>query len=218
MKNFPIKDYYTILELPPSATLKEIKSAYRRLAHQYHPDKNGNDLYAASQFEIIKEAYEVLSDPSKKEYYLQQRWYNQSIGKKRTETIITPVTVLKQVLELDKYVSTLDMHRMDKEGLYGYICDILSTQTIEKINAFKEPDINKNIVDALLKSSRSLSWKYAKPLSERLIRIHTDPQTIQDINKFVHHSQHADTWDKYKAGILLLIVLLLCFFIYLVSN
>jgi len=121
-----IKDYYKILELPPSATQKEIKTAYRRLAHQYHPDKSGNDLYAAAQFEIVKEAYEVLSDPSKKEYYLQQRWYNQSIGKKRTETVITPVTVLKQVLELDKYVSTLDVHRMDKEGLYNYICDILS--------------------------------------------------------------------------------------------
>ncbi|MEI9910706.1 MAG: DnaJ domain-containing protein [Bacteroidota bacterium] len=60
------KDYYKILELPPSATLQEIKTAYRRLAHQYHPDKNDNDLYAAAQFEMVKEAYEVLSDPRKK--------------------------------------------------------------------------------------------------------------------------------------------------------
>ena len=95
-----LKDYYTILELEPSATLLEIKKAYRTLALQYHPDKNNGDPYKAAQFSEIKEAYEVLTNPSKKEYYLQQRWYNQSIGKKRKQEIITPVTILLQSIEL----------------------------------------------------------------------------------------------------------------------
>ena len=77
-----LKDYYSILELHPSATRDEIKKAYRRLAHQYHPDKKNNDPYAAAQFSNIKEAYEILSNPVKKDQYLQQRWYTQSIGKK----------------------------------------------------------------------------------------------------------------------------------------
>jgi curved DNA-binding protein CbpA len=77
-----LKDYYYILELPPSAAGDEIKKAYRRLAHQYHPDKKNNDPYAAARFSDIKEAYEILSNPLKKDYYLQQRWYAQSIGKK----------------------------------------------------------------------------------------------------------------------------------------
>lgn len=213
-----ITDYYKVLELPPSATLKEIKTAYRRLAHQYHPDKTNHDLYAAARFEIIKEAYEVLSNPSKKEYYLQQRWYNQSIGKKRTATIITPVTILKQALELDKYVSTLDIHRMDERGLYDYICNILSDDTIQKINAFKEPGIGKSIVDSILKSSRVLSWKYAEPLSERLMKIDTAAQSDEAINKFVRHSLSASNWDKHKAWILLLIVLFICVLIYLAGN
>ncbi|HEY6503620.1 MAG TPA: J domain-containing protein [Chitinophagaceae bacterium] len=212
------KDYYKILELPPSATLKEIKAAYRRLAQQYHPDKSGNDLYAAAQFEIIKEAYEILSNPSKKEYYLQQRWYHQSIGKKDTATAITPVTILKQVLELDKYVSTLDVHRMDKEGLYDHICNILSDDTIEKINAFKETGINNAIVDSVLKSSRTLPWKYAKLLSARLTRINTDSHIGEAINKYADHSRTVANWDTHKAWILLLIVLLLCLLIYLVSG
>jgi len=213
-----IKDYYQILELKPSASLKEIKSAYRRLAHQYHPDKNGNDLYASSQFEIIKEAYEVLSHPAKKEYYLQQRWYNQSMGIKRTEKTITPVTVLKQALELDRYVSTLDVHRMDKEGLYDYISGVLSDDTIQKLNAFNELSINKSIVEVVLKSSHVLSFKYAKPLAERLSRINSDAITIERINKFVDHSRHVDNWDKYKVWILLLIVAVLCISIYVISN
>jgi len=213
-----IKDYYKILELNPSASLKEIKSAYRRLAHQYHPDKNGNDLYASSQFEIIKEAYEVLSHPGKKEYYLQQRWYNQSMGIKKTGTAVTPVTVLKQVLELDRYISTLDVHRMDKKGLYDYICGVLPDDTIQKLNAFNDLSINKSIVEVILKSSHVLSFKYAKPLAERLTRINSDAITIERINKFVDHSRHTDNWDKYKVWILLLIVAVLCISIYVISN
>ena len=124
-----LKDYYAILEIETSASATEIKKSYRRLAQQFHPDKNQADPYAVAQFHQIKEAYEVLTNPSRKEYYLQQRWYNQSIGKKKTQDAITPVTVLKQSLELEKYVSTLDIFRMDKEGLEQYILELLSNDT-----------------------------------------------------------------------------------------
>ncbi|MEO8404792.1 MAG: DnaJ domain-containing protein, partial [Chitinophagaceae bacterium] len=146
-----IKDYYTILELPPSASFDEIKKSYRRLAHIYHPDKKTDDPYAAARFTEIKEAYEVLTNPHKKDLYLQQRWYAQSIGRKRTEVIVTPETLLKRMLELDRYINTLDTHRMDKEGLYHYVLHILSIENIEKLNSFHEPDINREIIRCALK-------------------------------------------------------------------
>src|ERR1044071_10354991 len=100
------KDYYNILQLLPSATIPEIKQAYRRLAMTWHPDKNPNDPYAKAQFEEIKEAYETLTNPIKKDLYLQERWYEQSIGKKKKDIAVTPVNILKLVLELDRYIST----------------------------------------------------------------------------------------------------------------
>lgn len=63
------KDYYKILNVPRNASLEEIKKAYRKLALQYHPDKNPNNKQAEEKFKEINEAYEVLGDPQKREIY-----------------------------------------------------------------------------------------------------------------------------------------------------
>jgi len=57
-------DCYRILELPQGASLDDIKSAYRRLARKYHPDVNQSDPKATEKFREVKEAYDILSDPS----------------------------------------------------------------------------------------------------------------------------------------------------------
>lgn len=63
------KDYYAILGVGRGATEKEIKQAYRRLARRYHPDVNPGDKVAEARFKEINEAYEVLSDPVKRQKY-----------------------------------------------------------------------------------------------------------------------------------------------------
>jgi DnaJ-class molecular chaperone len=65
------KDYYKILGVPRSATEKEIKAAYRKLARKHHPDVNKNDAKAEARFKEINEANEVLSDPAKRQRYDQ---------------------------------------------------------------------------------------------------------------------------------------------------
>lgn len=62
-------DYYKILGIEKSATEKEIKNAYRKLARKYHPDLNPNDKDAHRKFQEINEANEVLSDPEKRKKY-----------------------------------------------------------------------------------------------------------------------------------------------------
>src|SRR3990170_7982927 len=63
------KDYYQILGVSRNADEKEIKRAFRKLAQQYHPDKNPGDKAAEAKFKEINEAYTVLSDPEKRGKY-----------------------------------------------------------------------------------------------------------------------------------------------------
>jgi curved DNA-binding protein len=75
------KDYYKILGVDKKATPEQIKKAYRKLAVQYHPDKNQGNKEAEDKFKQINEAYEVIGDPEKRKKYdeLGENW-NQQAG------------------------------------------------------------------------------------------------------------------------------------------
>jgi DnaJ-class molecular chaperone len=82
-----MKDYYAQLGVAPDATPETIKSVYRKQASQYHPDKNP-DPDAAQRFREVQEAYEVLSDNSRRKAYDETR---------RRSLIEEPVVVAKQI-------------------------------------------------------------------------------------------------------------------------
>ncbi len=65
------KDYYEVLGIQKTASEKEIKQAFRKLARKYHPDVNPGDRGAENKFKEINEAHEVLSDPEKRRKYNQ---------------------------------------------------------------------------------------------------------------------------------------------------
>ncbi len=81
------KDYYGILGIAPTADLAEMRAAYRKLALEYHPDRNQDDPAATEKMREINEAYAILSDPAKRQEYDELREQdNQSASERYKQT------------------------------------------------------------------------------------------------------------------------------------
>lgn len=80
MATTDFKDYYAILGIDKTASADEIKKTFRKLARKYHPDMNPGNKQAEARFKEVSEAYEVLSDPEKRQKYDQYGQYWKQAG------------------------------------------------------------------------------------------------------------------------------------------
>lgn len=205
-------DYYDILQLQPSASLAEIKSAYRKLAHLYHPDKNHGDSVAKAHFELIKEAYEVLSHPVKKEKYLQERWHSKAHAIPFQHKPTTAHDILITVLNTGNKVMQMDQYRMNKEGLKNEINNLLSDENIKILYEFNELNMNDAIVKELLQMINILPTADELTLLKRLRCIdNTYTATIKEREELLNGNLFWETW---KPAFILLMVILICILIW----
>lgn len=212
-----VKDYYKILEVAPHATLHEIKQAYRRLAKIYHPDKTGTDKYAVTQFNEIKEAYETLTDPGKKETYLQQRWLLQTQGRKKTAVAITPISLLQELIETERYVHQLDIHRMNQKSLKDHLEILLSNDNIKTVLSFEDAAINRQIITTALKCIKPLNETTS--LLEKLRSLaNGDANTLTSISVFEKRKTREFHWEKWKIPMILLLTIVIILLMYFIGQ
>ncbi|MCU1241076.1 MAG: heat shock protein DnaJ domain protein [Candidatus Acidoferrum typicum] len=74
------QDYYELLGVPRKAGAKDIRAAFRKLARKYHPDLNPGDKSAEEKFKHLQEAYDVLSDPKKRQMYDERGFYSDNFN------------------------------------------------------------------------------------------------------------------------------------------
>ena len=211
-----LKDYYEILEITPGATDAAIKKAFRKLAMRYHPDRNTGNPFAIHHFREIKEAYEVLSNPVRRSEYNHKRWqHGFSSAPVSAFREVTPELLLQQAHQVEKYVASLDVFRMNHDALERQIHQLLNEHHVNMLSDKGQFEVNREIVTSVLTSIQPLPYNFLSALAAKLVRIAgTDNQLILSIHNAIRKKKQQYLWDKYKGIVMLLIALLICYFIY----
>ena len=213
-----LKDHYRILGVAPGASLKEIKTAFRKLAHQYHPDKSSERNFTTSHFRSIREAYSVLSDEQKRKRYDEERYFSGLSAAKNVESINSK-RILLQVQKLSDHMKNVDRDRMNHLALYEYVSLLLSDAHIAVLQQESEVQINRDIIHEVLISVRNLNAGFHSSIAERLsILAATDNQLQQEIFLANHKRKQEQATEKYLPLIVIGITLLVCLLMFWYSR
>jgi molecular chaperone DnaJ len=214
----PSKDYYQILEIEPGSDEYAIKKAYRRLAMQYHPDRSGENQEDAGLFRDINEAYEVLSDPSKREQYHYERWLHQSMGAKM-QGYLHAYQIYQIILESEKYFSGIDKYKINDYALLNVLLNLFSTSRIQSIAAEKNSDLEKNTIRIAIKMTGSLKSECQLQLKERMTVLTNNNPSMNEIwETVINNKIISERNSRYTIPILMLIVIALCILFYLLGK
>ena len=205
--------------MKPSASLQEIKKAYRALAFKYHPDKNPGDALAEAQFKECQEAYATLSVSRKRAAYDDERWLMGMGSKTQYQEAVTPAWLLKICIDLNASLATMDTHRISHGALQAYILLILEDAHLAVI--LKEGDelITNEIIKEILKATKKLDAKYLSEIERKLLVLAAgNNESLQAIYKYTQQRQQQEQYAKLFPYIIMAITLALCYFMYLYGN
>jgi curved DNA-binding protein CbpA len=210
-----LKDYYSILRIPTSASMDEVKKAFRKLALLYHPDKNPDTHFATVKFAEIQEAYAILGDRKKRAEYNYSRYF-QSPGVTQQPLAGSADDILGTTFKLRNKVAGMDPFRIDRDQLFYEISLILSDHNLNILTHSSFSDTHKKIIRNLTESFQHLSYDYVKVAVEKLQKIHPEEDAVQkELNELLFHASVQHYWNKYQFLIALIIAALVCLFIYL---
>lgn len=209
-----VKDYYKILEIEPTANSNELKAAYRKLAFQYHPDKNPGDKFALAQFYLVKEAYETLSTPALKDEYLKQRWLSRAFNRRFDSTPHNPEKILMQFLDTNRKVQTSDAFRIDRNSVKDELLSLLNAENILLLNDFNVQEINSEIINQALQINGTLNPKNQQSALAELRKITASPLAEKQIEDAEKNRRLQAAINKLSPWLIALVVIFLCYLIY----
>ena len=210
----PAKDYYRVLNISLSATTDEIKKAFRKLALQYHPDKNNNTQLAEEKFVEIQEAYHILSDKRKRaEYnYLKYTQNPQWIYKPIAQS---PDDIIRLGKKLSEETERADPFRIDRDLLFFEITDLFSAHNLAVLSQANDTAANRAIFRYIITTLHLLPFSMQTVIAEKLTML-TKDNTVskKELQQFISHAKQYAYWNRYKVYIALTAAVLFCIVVF----
>jgi DnaJ-domain-containing protein 1 len=209
------KDYYAILGVTPLATPEELRRSYRRLAMEWHPDRKGGDPGAALRFHELREAYQTLSDPVRKDAWLQERWYLRSMGV-RTEqkSADRPVELLKACISYEQELAMTDPHRINAGNILARLRNMMTRDAMEMLLQEKDPEIRIEVCRRLLRCGRHFEPTAARELVRLLEPLTaTDMRLSEEAARYLARRRRAHAMERVRIPLLLLATAIACLLI-----
>ncbi|MDE3236337.1 MAG: J domain-containing protein [Bacteroidota bacterium] len=207
----PEQNYYNILQVSSTASTEEIKKAYRRLAMQFHPDKAGDNEATTEHFKKIKEAYEVLADPKRRQEY-HYRFFHGAYVQQKTVTIHT---IEKECKELYALIEAIGYDRIDYDLLQFQLQEILSDKNTQIILQSGKSTYALNIFKNLLQCCSALPFKQYVSVHSRLLQLTANnKEQLQQLQTFFKHKKRNAFFDQYKLLLAMIIAIIICMLIY----
>lgn len=207
--------YYQILEIPADADQLTIKKSFRRLAMQYHPDKNSDNSFSQAHYLLIQEAYQTLIDPEQRKAYDTELW----ISQKRSfyqGTTVSPALMIKRLQQLSEAVLIKKQFYIQEDHLTAFLLDAMNTVNMSVFQAKANRNEQEIFTDYILFLAKDLPKSFRDQVFERLK--HTLGQQLEDIDiKISSIRQQKRSADWYQQNIfwlLFAIGILLCLLMY----
>jgi curved DNA-binding protein CbpA len=211
------KNHYQVLDIPVNASLSEIKKAYRKLALVFHPDKHPDPIIAIPKFNEIKEAYQVLVNPSSRRDY-DREFHFQKYQVKQMPLASEADEVLQLTKELWAKFKYQDPFRLDQDLLYFQLNQLLSGHNIRLLNNKGNTILDQEIIAYLMDCSMALPIDKKKALAQSWQMIARDnPTNTASIQTYLKHAQIWTIWENYKMHLALGLALFICLGIYLLG-
>lgn len=213
-----VKDYYKILQVEPNADLNTIKRAFRKLAMQYHPDKNDGNYSSTSYFRELQVAYEILSNPQKREEYHYHRWLEKSKGY-ALDTAIGEEQILQLFIHTERVIHETDSFRINNFHMIDMLLNVYTTTRLEIIVEKNDSRLEKNVIQLGRQSSKSLPSVFQLKMIEQLnTLLNKHPDQKSKWFEQVKVIQRKEFIEKLKLPVVIALTIILCLLILLISK
>lgn len=192
---------------------------YRKLAIQYHPDKNPDNKFAEARFIEVHEAYSILSDNNRRAQYDDERWLAGMNKRSSAYVEVTPVWLDGIARQLVQSLAQMDTHRISHGALAGYIKLIITDAHIGILKEYNETAVNESLVKHLLRATQHLEASFLPEIMQRLTIIASNNiELANNIAAYSHSREKEEMYRKLYPYIVLAVTLLLCVFMYFYSG